>query len=418
MNTIDTLLKELLTLDPSLKAHEARLRKVLSMVLAAKPEVRMDPVFYEELRETLWKQLAAKEEAPQVNRSPWRRVAYAFGGMALVAAVVFTSRMLAPVSSWTLVPAGQEAYGPLNSGGGGDKGGDGGSPVEPSERINYHFSYTGEPLDVPASVDVLHRLSGLTPLVPVEGVDLKSFGPLYTRSVAFDPVDEDGYSVSFDYEREMLNIYENIKRTPDCPWGWCKEWSTEPLTAAQVPAETTLVSVADGFLKDHGISTALYGKPTMETPFVDPGTGEISYQIAVFYPYLLNGESVYYLSGAMSGGVMGMQVNIDVHREKVITVDTVVLSNRFETSAYPAATEEQVLATAAQGGVAATPWTDPTKTVELELGTPEKVFANMDLATSYDTQHEFYVPAYKFPVSANSYGFEYVLVPLAADMLN
>ncbi|MEY4722504.1 MAG: hypothetical protein RLZZ324_17 [Candidatus Parcubacteria bacterium] len=70
MNVIDTLVKELLASEPSLKMQEEQLRKAITALLDAKPDVPRDERFYANLRKELLNSFAAARAATHAPEIP------------------------------------------------------------------------------------------------------------------------------------------------------------------------------------------------------------------------------------------------------------------------------------------------------------------------------------------------------------
>jgi len=443
---MEKLLQELYLLDPGLKAHESTLKQVLSELLLAKPDATMDPAFYEQLKAMIQSRLEENaEEAPAASPFGfWKNFSYAFSGVAAITLVVAGILTQPNPNTFKVVPVGEEKFGALTSTDAavpGSRGemeglGAGGKLTNitetqdvllaqeseiwlPEERINYEFTYVGDPLTLSDSaIEVLHRIIPDAPKQNISSdvMNMNSFGGFQPTYVNLNPIGSESYAISYDYMYGQISLYEYNAPTAECPWGWCNDWPTTSITADNIPIEKT-IATANQFLQDHDISTENFGDPYILDLENLKNYGDIGYMLTVVYPYEINGKLVSYVWGNDAG----MMVTVDVNREKVTNLSNIFTSNQFESSTYQAAILDEVLAAAKTGGGNNYTWEDPTKTQEFQLGTPTLIYA---IVSQYNTNGgnstDLYVPAYSFPIlndTENVYWPENVIVPLAKDLI-
>lgn len=426
---LSKLLDELYQLDPSLKVHDSLLRSVLSEVLASRPEATMDPEFYRDLRETLLSRVqemkASTEERFTTPRfSLFPRMAYAFGGLAVVTGIAVLANGVLPQSGILVKRVGPEAYGTLSySNAAGEKGGlGGGGAVDsmiwlPDERINYEFNYTGEALTGFDSVDVLKRdeTSNVFDVkVDTDAFNVSHFGAMEAAYTNLVPVDGEGYSLNFDPNGQLFSFNEVHPYSPECPWGSCSDLDTSPLKSSELPSDESLIAVSESFFNDIDLDRTLLGEPYVNEYFIGENS-EVDYMLTVTYPLEIEGKPVYMTWGGRSG----VTVSIDAHRMKVTNANWIYASKTFSSSSYEGIAADEIVSLAQKGGVSSSQWDDPTKTVTLDLGTPTLIYSEIQNYTEYGTYNDLYAPAYLFPIvndTEDVYYGDWIVVPLAKDL--
>ena len=291
-------------------------------------------------------------------------------------------------------------------------------------------------------------------------VNVGSFGNANLDQLTFSQNQDFGYTITIDLNNGTIGINQNYKKWPqtNCPPnGLCTQ--PQSLTLNDVPSDSVVTGITDTFLKDHAISTDLYGKPVVQNQwrsYLAPqplGTQAmpamnvyIPDSVTVVYPLTLNGKSVYEQGGLPSG----LTVTVDIRNSKVSGVSGLNVQN-YQSSSYDAITEVQkILQIAEQGGqygvinyggvmssgpvplasggttsVKNMPIVQPNiikppqnGVTEIDLGTPQMAYEKM-----YNYQNgssdELYVPAFVFPIinPPQNYYQQNVIVPLIWDLL-
>jgi hypothetical protein len=87
-NSIENILNDLYTLDPSLRAYEADIRALVTLLLQEKPDVRIDTNFVNNLRRKLLMQ--TNEVGARVARANWQLWVFRLAPLGAVAVLLFT----------------------------------------------------------------------------------------------------------------------------------------------------------------------------------------------------------------------------------------------------------------------------------------------------------------------------------------
>lgn len=459
---VQTILKELYAIDPSLKEHEDSVKKVLARIVSDKPDTQFDRAFAERLKADLLEQPLRQKEKKSFTFLP--KPMFAFFGSALavvlVVSLVVNNSGLETTQQASITSLSANAFGSLSSdntgsapgpvGGRGAGGGVAmsemlsiapGSGVGDSAKMsiaapyphynNYKLVYRGETLELnDSTVSVLRRVkpgSGRTDLtrslssLNFGGVNLGSFGSAGLTSFELADDGVNGYIVNVNVRDGVVSVNQNWQTWYPCPNGVCEQHS--PLTQDDVPSDETLISMANAFLSEHGVSLASYGSPVVEDawrsvrPLLEGDRTTQMYvpeNVSVVYPLTIEGQGV--IDG--SGTKVGLRVGIDIRKNKVSSAWP-IQDNNFEASSYAAETDAQRIVSYAQRMTSYDPFSKDVK--ELVLGTPARVLLQH---YSYDSgkgvSTELYVPALAFPVQDVPEDFypKTVVVPLVKDMLD
>jgi hypothetical protein len=204
-----------------------------------------------------------------------------------------------------------------------------------------------------------------------------------------------------------------------------KDMAMQQLPMSAMPKTEEVLSIAERFLKEHGISTANYGDPIVQD-YSNTGIAEAEMQYApeqvtVTYPLKISGTPVYE-DGAYP---YGLQVGVSSRDKRVMSVYG-LSSQTFTSSTYPLETSaDKILSIVKKGGVHA--WVPEAgsgtevRTIDAEVGTPEKVLMHT-YSYSNGESKELFVPALSFPVTkapaGEQYYPKYILIPLVPELLN
>ncbi len=306
--------------------------------------------------------------------------------------------------------------------------------------IQFDYSYTGGEFTLPTeNVSVLKRIKGNLNLPAFDGLNSADLGILNLSAfpglaidsfTAYQPV-KNGYMISISARDGSLGISQNWEMW-DHPGNECRDeacFQRYRLKITDVPADDTLIKIAQDFLQSHGISLEHTG-----TPYVDNGW-KISYdqmqnkndfyvpdQMSVIFPYQVDGKDVH----EQYGGKSGVSVGIDIRSKKVAGVWN-LFTQSYESSQYTAVQDKQaILDYLAKMEQTPTAWLPPNAKVEhhkVELGTPTEGFVRM---YKYEnaTADELFVPALVFPVTKKPEGKnvyfmrDTVVIPLAKDLFD
>lgn len=478
MPSIQKILEDLYLIDPSLKTHEAKLIALIEELVKSKPDTHFDASFARELKTKLLLQpvVAAKQSFWSSLAMP--RFAYAGGALAIVLAVVVLVKQPTP---GTQVQFGTTEVNRVASHAFGSLGGDtktgisaagnmaesvsaptmtygrggGTSSAAPMVAMvaqdsamsakmvaapgimapyyQYTFTYKGDALDLKdKTLDVFKRTKsangdmGLAQALmgaPLNGINLRSFANAGLTSFELAENNSDGYSISVNLREGTIGInggYNQIMPAIACdPNGNCGGQQYKPLTLADMPTDKALIAITDQFVKDHGIDISSYGAAEVDNGWRAYATqGEQTYvpdAVSVRYPLRLN-EATVYDQGANKFGI-SITVNV---RENKVTGAWQIQNQDYQASSYEAETDAAHIIKVAEGGgnTGRYYFGGETKKVELELGTPERIYMMM---WNYkdNVSSELYVPALRFPIlnAPTTMYQKDVIVPLAKDLI-
>jgi len=318
-------------------------------------------------------------------------------------------------------------------------------------QTRYEYIYKGEPLSLESeTVDVLKRIPGFTSdgslQKAINGlgfglINLRTFTQRSIESLSFTEEKEYGYNVMLSFREGSVSIYQNWQQWPTedtVGIGGCDPTSVmggcmvkpSGLNIQDVPSEDAIISVANSFLAQHDIPTDSYGNARLLSEWREmyeqqKAMGMAPYvpEIAdVVYPLLINGEEVYDEGGRPSG----MVINVDMRNMKVTSLWG-LMTQRYESSAYPAETDwDRIVSIARQGGTQQIFYAYenmyPTqRVVYITLGTPSVQYMKTWLPTQKSSQ-EIIVPSVIFPIvdapSDYDQGRKAIIVPLAKELLD
>jgi hypothetical protein len=431
------ILKDIYKLDESLKAHEESLVKMIERLQLAKPDIKIDETFVSQLRERLWSMEKAGESKVPFSAFGFRKLAYAFGALALVAAAagsIVYFNLQEPeklVLETGIESVGEKAFGDitfsadeaeegaLGRGGAGIPAGTAQNLEAPApekadssvemirepRRINYDFVYQGEEIAVGESkMNVYGRISGgsmssqLAGLLKGVSLDALDLGKLNNAQVGSLQINEDreyGYSIFIDPSQGMVAFSMNWEK-------WPQDAYQREMTEADRLQDGEALRIAGDFIKNYGISTDRYGEPeVLETGgvyYLEMSDGNyIPDSRSVIYPLLIDGKAVYDQSGRKTG------INIEVSaRYRKVTYAGNIFAAGFQGSSYDVETDpEKIVSSAEKGGINSYyKYSDPTETVTVELGTPSLELVRVwQMTENKYLGEELYVPAYLFPLT-------------------
>ncbi len=478
---INQILSELYALDPSLREEEKMLIAILEKMLRARPAVKVDEVFAQNLKRALMSHPFQKKQNFISYFSSMVKKPVLFAGAATLGAVLLVSAYV--LNSHTFSVAGElprNAFGPLTNSAAGAmplgspeaisadysgsrQGGGAVSPMAVSEPAavgnnpvsslgmmdkmiapyyNYMYKYTGEPLDLTETeAGVFRRIkdTGFSrdfaqAIVEKNNgmIDLSKFDNAVLQNFQLSQNTPDGYIINVDLQNGNMNINPNYEKWyPPCSRANCD--APKPLTEKDIPSNDRIIAIANEFLDEFGISRDQYGTPVVEEswknnypmPFAEgmaPDTSVISQYIpdviSVVYPIAIEGQKI----TESNGMDFGLHVNVDIRKMKGQGVWN-LFTNQYQKSNYETETDaNRILKIAENGGSG---WyqmpTENTRT--LNLGTPEKIYiSHYQYVPETGLSNELYVPALKFPVTNiptdQPYFYQrFIVVPLVKEIL-
>lgn len=461
---IDAILEDLYTLDPTLRTHEAEVRRAVELLLQSQPDITVNKKFVSDLRARLMAEPGAiRPSFFSTFLFSMKRPYVALGGAALVALVAISAFQLTQFSGNSstnsyarlfavgdIKTLSESAFGNLGTGAGalagrsaemamgGFGGGAGGDAaknmVMPYPEVRYVYRYTGDalPVHTESTMPVYRRTvpaaaaSTIGNIMKTAGgglMDLNTFKSLKAQSVTLYEDGDKAYAVTIDFFDGRASI------NPHWP-----EWQLEqtgPLPSikeSDIPADDRLISIANAFLRARGIDTSKYAAPQVDKswkqyqPMMER-TGEEVYipdVHTIVYPYKLDANT----ASNWAGQAEGMRVSVEVRNNRVQSVWN-ILAGSWERSIYAIETNgDRLKQLAEQGGAYGGGWygSKDAKEVVIELGTPEIVYTDYRLNDDGKGGTELYIPAYRFPIKNKPaeapYMGEYLLVPLPKQVLD
>jgi hypothetical protein len=298
--------------------------------------------------------------------------------------------------------------------------------------INYRYVYNGGAIDgLDSSLAVLKRVKGSAVGVRDLGglttdlLDLSRLSDLKAGSYALFEDREFGYAIYVDLNEGTVSINQNWAKWPH-PELACRDeacFQQYRLKAEDVPADDAVIAIADAFLADYGIDKTGLGAPVVRSEWriayaqaTDKSFVYIPDSVNVVYPQMVEGRAV-----VDEGGPSGLYVGVNVRQRRVDNVYGLT-TQRYQSSFYDAETDEKrILGIVERGGV----WgymMEGAKTVEVEVGQPERVWTRSWLPDAAGNGQELLVPALRFPIlnkPANEpYFRDSIVVPLIKDVLD
>jgi len=476
---IEKIIDELVSLEPSFAAHRQELGQILLKLDALKPNIAVDPEFVRKLRIQLLEHAENKNFAStwsKLKNNFMKKTLFVGGSVAVLLLAVLVglsiygnyknkSKGLLSFGTDVLITrTGEKAFGSLAtltaaSGQGGGTSmaptansksmlaygmGGGGDMAIPYEPLSYKYVYKGDSLNLSSDkLEVLKRqmpdLSSIASSVNSFGlglVNLDSFGNSKVQSVTIGQ--DKGYNIYMDLVNGMVSIngYFDpmplatssnvstpsaimcIKEGPPC--------GPPPISESDIPDDGTLISIANQFLSDHGITTTAYAAPEVQNQFRVQNKMLLQKNpiaqvywpqyIEVVYPLQVDNGEVY----DEGGNKTGLMVSIDISSKKVTSVSNLSTLN-YQASSYDAETDDsRIVSVAEKGGLYGYVGDSNAKTVEIDLGTPTQQYVQM-WDYSDNTSQQILVPSLIFPVQnppAEGYYQQFVIVPLIKDILN
>jgi hypothetical protein len=339
---------------------------------------------------------------------------------------------LEKVSSLITVPA-------AGFGGGGVASEDAaiGKMIAPYPYTQYKYVYAGEEVALEDdTISVLKRIKGTASGSAIANqvknlnlgiLNLSSFDSAQMQNISFAENKDFGYRVEINFSDASVSIYENWEKWKNLSTicgNDSKCYEDSKLKITDVPTDSELISIANGFLSDRGINTDFYSDPVVDNNWrrnydlaVVKENAWVPEQVQVKYPLLINNEEVY----DQGGNSTGLVVNINIRHKRAGGVWG-LRTNQFESSEYDAVTNfEDIKKIVEAGGLGY--YIEPrdgTEEKTLELGTPERILTQQ-WTYSEGQSSELFVPALKFPI-LNPPTEEYfwrknIIIPLAKELI-
>ncbi len=449
---IKDILGDIYKIDKSLKAYGPQLEKIVVEILAAKPEISVDKGFKKELYREI---MARVSEFEPEKKSVWwgsfgRSFSYAFAGTLIVIVAVAAVTLFFPQDEETkklsfnlgVSDVEESAFGALalqetsspEARGTGGGGGEPGALMPYPGYTEYKYLYAGDDfsiddetawvykrkVDDAVSKVFAQRISDLN-------FDFVNFSGFSDLSVDMVTVSEDrsfGYSINLDLKDASFGIYRNFGKWP----------TEENVKISDIPGDEEIIAIADAFIKEHNIDMSAYGQGTvsdswkimLENMVADKeGQQIVRPGVQVMYQLIVDGNNVF----DDWGNQVGVYTEVDLVNKKLSNLNNVTAQS-YDRSKYALETDiDKILEIANQGGLFGflpQPLVGPdsSKIVEVQIGTPEKVFVQFHLRRDNNTEPEvLYVPALSFPIVDSDeeiqlpYGRQRIIVHLVKEII-
>ncbi|MGE5297953.1 MAG: hypothetical protein ACM3KM_02220, partial [Acidobacteriaceae bacterium] len=254
-------------------------------------------------------------------------------------------------------------------------------------------------------------------------VNLGSFGNLRLQSMNLAEPGDDGYNIYVNADESSVSINGAWpKLMYDCSANIACPGS-QPVKIENIPSDEEVISIANSFLSDHGISKDLYGEPVVQNDWRimydrNPAGAYVPETITVVYPLQIQDQTLYDEGGNKSG----LNVSINVRNKKVISVYDLAVPN-FQSSQYDAETDSaKLLKIAEKGGMYGYVQPNAKKFVDIELGTPKIELVRMWNYKNNQSE-ELLIPSLIFPITklpdSDPYFYRNsVTVPLIKEILD
>ena len=170
------------------------------------------------------------------------------------------------------------------------------------------------------------------------------------------------------------------------------------LKPSDVPADATLIAVANEFLDDHKIDYSNYGDPQVDNQWKENQESDIYIPetISIVYPELIDGKIVLNNSGYPEG----IRVNVNIRHERVSGLWGLRI-NQYLKSMYPAASGDTILKDAGKGGWESSYSPANAKLVNVKIENPEMVYLKYYHYNEAEERYteEIFMPAYNFSIA-------------------
>lgn len=297
-------------------------------------------------------------------------------------------------------------------------------------RVNFEYEYTASFLPTAeGNVAVYKKTSDLSQNLPLSVlgnvdlglVDLDQFRDLTVQNLSLkENVDELAYLVNINLQNQNIHIHEDYQS-----WRPLLEsrigYPRPSLKKEDLPADSEIIALADGFLQKYGIDRSNLGTPFVRKYWEEHQSemmGEemihIPDMLPVVYPYLIQGETVYNSNNTPQG----LEVNVNVRHKKATGANIQGLT--LQQSNYPAMSSQEVLEMAQSGGYHGIRYNNPEDTVTIKLGPVQKRLVHIHRHVNNKSE-EYFVPMLVFPVMDKPEQYrwnvpDHIIVPMARDL--
>jgi hypothetical protein len=454
MNKLDiqTIVEDILRLDPTLVSKKAEVEKLITAMLAQKPNITVDDAFLSRLRSRLVDQMRDSQSKSFSFGQLFVSHKLAFAGVlgCLTVGIVSASLLYSPVQntrmasvngfgSLTMQDAAKDmatlssatsvtsldsvsdvsasmiepAVSRMQSGGGLDAATK--MMIYPpidGEYGQYSFVFDGDMAVPPEQMDVY----GYVPSKEVNRIVDKAISTLWGTVFNAQSVDVQGQSlggiisvdsgsfmVSVDAQRGVsyLSRFEPYSASTEiqCFRAPCNVY--QPFEKKDVPADSVIVGWVQSLVDELGIDVTLFGEPKVIPPVVytimnESGTSieSVGEMVDVIYPLVLDGVTTVDSSGVSN---VGLRVSVDLRTQRVNSISELPLGD-LGSSAYELVTDVSRIEVLAELGGQYGMWGIKTKT-PVVLSAPTLVYTSIwKQDKEVPEGRSLLVPAYRFEI--------------------
>ena len=458
---IKNLIEELYKIDGSLKDYGPQLEKIIAKIIEARPDIKIDEQFKEELYEQLMIKFGKPESAKirGINIWQWifsKKLSYAFVGAVVIVVIMFGVNYFVSINKiepfqtpsglsneFNKVVLSDNAFGslaiaeeqgaqeldtanaPAGRGGEGTAGGGGGTGsvapmpgkiacmgqegcIIPPDYFP-EYIYVGEDVKLEQDkMEVLRRKNKIIPLDILESfdfglTDLSAFKDAKIQTINFVQDKPYGYSVFINFDEGTMSIDAYWSKWPQ-PYSKCTDdkcYETMRLKPTDVLADEELIAIANQFIAEHGINLKNYGQPEVENDWRNqPGILETQ----LYVPDYISLVYPLLIDGKFvyeqSGTKFGVRVGINIREKKVSGIYNLSLQE-YESSMYETETDfSRILEIAEKGGMNRYYYWSEGQSQKVEIGTPSQEYL---VIWKYDqekqTNQMLIVPALIFTIT-------------------
>jgi len=463
---IETILKELFAIDPTLKAHEEKLRVIIQDIIKARPHVVFDESFKQELKQHLLAHAATMQKPIRQKNRLLTLAPVLLGAIAIIALVAIGVFNQPKTNPWNvdIIPTQERAFNilsqtspastdintlgmggtesapnaptPLGVGAGGGITKSGTRPSDIPAVDVFKYVYKGDDFSVDqSSLAVLKKVRSpnidtqIKTIIQSLGlglVDLKTFSNPTIESVSLTESGNFGYSINIDLNGGSIAFYQNWQQAP----GPTTPSTYTPRTPDSLPSNQDVARIAQDFISQHNIKTNAYGDPEIINDWrqiyaqtENKSQVYIPDGVEVVFPLKINDQYVYDESGNKTG--ISATINADSHRVSSLWG---LATQTYQSSLYSTIQDTNaIIALAQEGGIRklyseGLDYESPnTNIIEVPLGTPQRGYLKAWIPTD-NVSEELIVPSLIFPIlqapSNQPFYQKAIVVPLIKDVID
>lgn len=310
--------------------------------------------------------------------------------------------------------------------------------IAPQNIITYEYVYKGDEFSIDKEKMLVYKKvkdvdlsKNMANNISVNGfglLDLNQFKNTQIGNINFSEDREFGYSIYMNFFEGEISINKNWEQWPqfgrDCRDKEC--YDKYRLKIGDILENEEVIKIADKFISDYEISKENYGEAQVRNEWKqryemseDKSTYYVPESLQVVYPLKIEDKEVF----DDNGNPVGMTIDVDIRNKKVSNAYGIKINN-YTASNYAIENNQNIVKDLAEKGglYGGYQYPNPTKVVEIQLGTPElKLVKHWQYNRESGNGEELIVPSYVFPVIGKSDDVYFyrkaVVVPLVKEIL-